>query len=104
MNRQEEFWLEEGEEMGEGRAEGLSATGDRGQAAILFTPDVASPGSYSLLVSILSAILESDPGMSASSAVSFPLITDGMVALNYTLNSFCSLHVPFSIQVLCLNK
>ena len=102
MKRREE--LPTGEAVGDGRTEGSAATGDRGQAAISFTPDVASPGSYSLLVSILSAILESDPGMSASSAVSFPLITDGMVALNYTLNSFCSLHVPFSIQVLCLNK
>ena len=104
MNRQEEFWLEEGEEMGEGRAEGLSAIGERGHAAMSLMPDADGTVSGSLLVSILSAILESDPGMSASSAVSFPLITDGMVALNYTLNSFCSLHVPFSIQVLCLNK
>lgn len=90
--------------MGEGRAEGLSATGDRGQAAISVTPDAASTGSYSLLVSILSTILESGPVMPASSAVSCSLITDGMVALDYTLNSFCSLRVPFSIQVLCLNK
>lgn len=52
--------------MGEGRAEGLSATGDRGQAAISVTPDAASTGSYSLLVSILSTILESGPVMPAS--------------------------------------
>ena len=40
--------------MGDGRAEGLSAIGDRGQAAILLTPDVDGIGSGSLLDSILS--------------------------------------------------
>ena len=57
--------------MGEGRAEGLSATGGGGQAAISLTPDVGSTGSYSLLVSILSTILENDPVVSESSDVSF---------------------------------
>ena len=33
------YWLEEGEEVGDGRAEGSSATGDGGQAAIPLTPD-----------------------------------------------------------------
>ena len=32
--------MEEGEEVGDGRAEGSSATGDGGQAAISLTPDV----------------------------------------------------------------
>ena len=41
------------------------------QAAASLTADVDSTGSYSLLVSILSTILESDPVMSASSDVSF---------------------------------
>ena len=36
MNRQE---LEEGEEMGDGQAEALSAIGDKGQAAVSLTAD-----------------------------------------------------------------
>ena len=32
------YWLEEGEEVGDGRAEGLSTIGDRGQAAISLWP------------------------------------------------------------------
>ena len=44
--------------MGDGRAEGLSAIGDRGQAAISVTPDVDGTGSGSLLDSILSALLK----------------------------------------------
>ena len=43
------YWLEEGEEMGDGRAEGSSAIGDRGQAAVSLTPDVDGTGSGSLL-------------------------------------------------------
>ena len=43
------YWLEEGEEVGDGRAEGLSAIGDGGQAAISLTPDVDGTGSGSLL-------------------------------------------------------
>ena len=42
VNRQEEF-LEEGEEVGDGRAEGSLAIGDRGQAAGSLTPDVDGP-------------------------------------------------------------
>ena len=34
MNRQEELLMEEEDEVGDGRAEGLSATGDGGQAAM----------------------------------------------------------------------
>ena len=34
VNRPEEFLMEEGEEVGDGRAEGSSAIGDRGQAVI----------------------------------------------------------------------
>ena len=39
MDRQEEFLVEEGEEVGARRAEGLSATGDRGQAAASLMSD-----------------------------------------------------------------
>ena len=47
--------------MGDGRAEGLSAIGDRGQDAISVTPDVDGTGSGSLLDSILSALLKKRP-------------------------------------------
>ena len=35
-------WLEEGEEVGDGRAEGSSAIGDGGQAGITLKPDIDS--------------------------------------------------------------
>ena len=41
MNRPEELLMDEGEEVGDGRAEGSSATGDGGQAAVSLTPDVS---------------------------------------------------------------
>ena len=44
--------------MGDGRAEGSSAIGDRGQAAISLTLDVDGTGSGSLLDSILSTLLK----------------------------------------------
>ena len=44
--------------MGDGRAEGSSAIGDGGQAAISLTPDGDGTGSGSLLDSILSALLK----------------------------------------------
>ena len=50
--------------MGYGRAEGSSAIGDRGQAAISLMPDVGGTGSGSLLDSILSNILKKDPVIS----------------------------------------
>ena len=56
MNRQEELPMEEGEEVGDGRAEGSSAVGDGGQAAISLTPDIDGTGSGSLLDSILSTL------------------------------------------------
>ena len=40
VNRQEELLMEEGEEVRDGRAEGPSAIGDRGQAVITLTPDI----------------------------------------------------------------
>ena len=42
MSRQEEFLTGEGEEVGDGGAEGSLATGDGGQGAISLTPDVDS--------------------------------------------------------------
>ena len=44
--------------MGDGRAEGWSAIGDGGQAAISLVPDVDGTGSGSLLDSILSTLLK----------------------------------------------
>ena len=44
--------------MGDGRAEGSSAIGDGGQAAMSLTPDVDATGSGSLLDSILSTLLK----------------------------------------------
>ena len=40
------YWLEEGEEVGDGRAEGSSAIGDGGQAQFSVTPDVDEAHSY----------------------------------------------------------
>ena len=51
--------------MGDGAAEGLSATGDGEQAEISLQPDADGTGSGSLLDSILSSRLEkNDPVMS----------------------------------------
>ena len=57
MNRQEALLTGGGEETGAGGAEGLSATGDGGQAAPSFTPatDGLDPGS--LMDSILPSVL-----------------------------------------------
>ena len=52
------YWLDEGAEVGGGRAEGPSAIGDWGQAAVSLTPDVDGTGSGSLLDSILSTLLK----------------------------------------------
>ena len=41
--------MEEGEEVGDSRAEGSSATGDGGQAAVSLMPDVDGTRSSSLL-------------------------------------------------------
>ena len=45
-------------EGGDGRAEGSSAVGDGGQAAISLSPDVDGSGSGALLDSILSTLLK----------------------------------------------
>ena len=49
VNRTEALLMEEGEEVGDGRAEGSSATGDGGQAAVSLMPDVDGTRSGSLL-------------------------------------------------------
>ena len=48
----------EGEEVGDGRAEGSSAIGDGGQAAVSLTPDIDGTRPGSLLDSILSILLK----------------------------------------------
>ena len=50
--------------MGDGRAEGLSATGVRGQAAIALMPDSDGTGPGSLMDSILSTLWKNNPVMS----------------------------------------
>ena len=40
VNRPEEFLMEEGEEVGDGRAEGSSAIGDGGQAVVSLMLDI----------------------------------------------------------------
>ena len=52
------YWLEEGERAGDGRAEGSSAIGDGGQAAVSLVPDVDGTGSGDLLDSVLSTLLK----------------------------------------------
>ena len=54
VNRQEELLTNEGEEVGDGRAEGSSAIGDGGNAAISLTPDVDGTGSGSFLGGFIS--------------------------------------------------
>ena len=58
MKRQEEILMEEGEEVGDGTAEGSSAIGDGGQTVMSFTTDVDGIRSASLLDSILSTLLK----------------------------------------------
>ena len=86
--------------MGDGRAEGTSAIGDGGQAAISLTPDVDGTGSGSLLDSILSTLLKKMIQRCLGSS-SFFLIIDDTVALDCILNGCCNLCVPFYVQVLC---
>ena len=52
------YYLEEGEEVGDGTAEGSSAIGDGGQAAISLMPDANDTGFVSFLDSILSSPLK----------------------------------------------
>lgn len=101
MNRHEELWLEDGEEVGDGRAEVSSTVGDGGQAAISFTPDTDGTGSGFLLDSILSALLKKLIQWCVGSSPLF-LIRDDMIAVDCILNGCCNLPVPFCTHVLCL--
>ena len=55
--------MKEGEEVGDGRAEGLSAV-DGGQAAISFMSDIDCKSFASLLDSILCTLLKNSPVIS----------------------------------------
>ena len=83
--------------MGAGRAEGSSAIGDGGQAAIPLMPDGDGTGSGSLLDSILSTLFKK---LSSDVWVVALFFIDDMAALHCILN----LCVPFSVWVLCLKS
>ena len=95
------YWLEERKEAEGGRAEESSATGDRRQAAISRMPNVDSPGSGSLLGSILSTLLKKWSN-NVWIVACFFLFTDEMVALDCILNRCFNICVPFYIGVLGL--
>ena len=68
VNRQEQLLLqparlEEGEDVGDGRAEGLLAAGDGGQAASALRFDVDGKGSRSFLDSVRTTLLKNHPVM-----------------------------------------
>ena len=83
--------------MGDGRAEGLLATGDRGQAAISLRPDGDGTASGSLPDSILSTLFKK---RSSDVWVVTLFFIDDMLALDCILN----LRVPFYVWVLCLKS
>ena len=97
------YWLEEGEEGGDGRAEGSSAIGDGGQAAVSLMPDTDGTGSGSLLDSIVSTLLKKWSSDVCVVALFF-LVVDDPVALDCILNGCCNLRVPFYVWVLCLKN
>ena len=86
-----------------GRAEGLSAIGDRRQTAASLTTDVDGSGSGSLLDSILPPLFKKQSSDVWVLALFF-LIIDGATALNSILNGCSNLCVPFYVQVLCLKN
>ena len=81
--------------MGDGRAEGSSAKGDGGQAAISLMPDADGAGSW-LLAGFRSVhpLEKTIQGCLGSS--SFSLVTDGTEALDWILNGCHNLHIPLS--------
>ena len=87
--------------MGDGRAEGSSAIGYVGQAAISLMPDVDGTSSGSLLDSILSTFLKKTIQCCLGSS-SFFLVVDDIVALDCILNGCCNLRALFYLQVPCL--
>ena len=68
--------MEEGEEVGDGRAEGLSAIGDGRQTAASLTTDVDGSGSGSLLDSILPSLLKKQSSDVWVLALFFLIIAD----------------------------
>ena len=86
--------------MGEGRAEGLSATGHGGQAAVSLMPDVDGTDSGELnSTHPFEKMIRRCLGGS-----SFLLVLDYPIALACVLNGCCNLRVLFYIQVLfCRN-
>ena len=90
--------MEEEGEVGGSRAEGLSAIGDRGQAAISLMSDVDGTGSCFLLDSILSTLLKKRSSDVWVVALFF-LVIDEMVALDCILNGCCIVRVPFYVWV-----
>ena len=93
--------MEEGEEVGDGRAEGLLAVGDGGQAAIPLMPDHDGTGSGSLLDSILSTLFKK---RSSNVWVVALFFINDMAALDCLLNDCRNLHVPLYVWVLCLRN
>ena len=97
------YWWEEGEKVGDSRAEGSSTIGDGGQAAISLQSDVDGTGSDSLLDSVLSTLLEKMIHWCLGSSPFFLLIDD-TVALDCILNGCCNLLVLFCIWILFLKN
>ena len=93
------YWLE-GVRVGDGRAEGASETGDRGQAAIPYQQLMAQV----LVPCWIQFCLPSWKTIQwCLSGSSFFLIIDATVALDYILNGCCNLHVPSYIGA-CASK
>jgi len=89
------YWREEGGEVGDGRAEGLSK--DEGQAAVSLNTWCWWQRIGSLLDSVLSKPLEKMIQWCLGSS-SFFLVIDDKVALDCILNGCCSLRVLVYIQ------
>ena len=95
--------MEEGEEVGDGTAEGSSAIGDGGRTLISFIPDV--DGIRFCFLAGFNSIYpleKNDPGLVW--VVTLFLIIKDSVALACILNSCCNLCVLFYVLVLCLRN
>ena len=84
--------------MGDGRAEGSSAIGNGGQAAISLLPDVDVIGSDFSLDSILSTLLKKPSGDVWVVALFF-LGTDPMVTLDCIPNDCHTLRILFHVHL-----
>ena len=104
MNRQRKLLTEEVERVGDGRAEGCSAMGDGGRAAVSLLPDANGTDSASFLNSILSTFLKNLASNVWVVAFFFFLIfIDDKAALDCILNGFYNLHVQTSTLCLLLD-